>query len=201
MLDLFDAYLEPRVSADPAVRTAALEALLVEKGLLSADAIDAVVEHYDAATSAPSTARAVVARAWVDPDFRARLLADGTAAVSELGISGFELNSLVAVENTPAVHNLVVCTLCSVLPVAVASAFRPSGTRSRPTGPARWPSRARSCASSGWSSRPDPRSASGTRRPRCATSSCRCARPAPRTWARRSWRRSSARDAMVGTAV
>jgi nitrile hydratase len=103
------------VSADPAVRTAALEALLVEKGLLSADAIDAVVEHYERDLGPQHGAR-VVAHAWVDPGFRARLLADGTAAVSELGISGFELNTLVAVENTPAVHNLVVCTLCSCYP-------------------------------------------------------------------------------------
>ena len=84
------------MSADPAVRTAALEALLVEKGLLSTDAIDAVVEHYERDLGPQHGAR-VVARAWVDPDFRARLLADGTAAVSELGISGFELNTLVAV--------------------------------------------------------------------------------------------------------
>jgi nitrile hydratase len=64
----------------------------------------------------PRNGARVVARAWVDPDFRGRLLADGTAAVGELGISGFELNTLVAVENTPAVHNLVVCTLCSCYP-------------------------------------------------------------------------------------
>jgi nitrile hydratase len=100
---------------DPSVRAAALEALLVEKGLLSTDAIDAVVEHYERDLGPQHGAR-VVARAWVDPDFRARLLADGTAAVGELGIAGFELNTLVAVENTPEVHNLVVCTLCSCYP-------------------------------------------------------------------------------------
>jgi nitrile hydratase len=99
----------------PSVRAAALEALLVEKGLLSTDAIDAVVEHYERDLGPQHGAR-VVARAWVDPDFRARLLADGTAAVGELGIAGFELNTLVAVENTPEVHNLVVCTLCSCYP-------------------------------------------------------------------------------------
>jgi nitrile hydratase len=101
--------------ADPAVRTAALEALLVEKGLLSTDAIDAVVEHYERDLGPQHGAR-VVARAWVDPEYRERLLADGTAAVQELGIDGFELNTLVAVENTPEVHNLVVCTLCSCYP-------------------------------------------------------------------------------------
>ena len=103
------------MSDDPALRTAALEALLVEKGLLSTDAIDAVVDHYERDLGPQHGAR-VVARAWVDPDFRRRLLAHGTAAVQELGIGGFELNTLVAVENTPEVHNLVVCTLCSCYP-------------------------------------------------------------------------------------
>jgi nitrile hydratase subunit alpha len=103
------------VSHDPALRTAALEALLVEKGLLSTDAIDAVVDHYENDLGPQHGAR-VVAKAWVDPQFRERLLADGTAAVQELGIGGFELNTLVAVENTPDVHNLVVCTLCSCYP-------------------------------------------------------------------------------------
>ena len=100
---------------DPALRTAALEALLVEKGLISTDAIDAVVEHYERDLGPRHGAR-VVARAWTDDDFRARLLADGTAAVAELGIGGVELNTLVAVENTPEVHNMVVCTLCSCYP-------------------------------------------------------------------------------------
>jgi nitrile hydratase subunit alpha len=100
---------------DPALRAAALEALLVEKGLVSTDAIDAVVEHYERDLGPQHGAR-VVARAWIDPNFRARLLADGTAAVAELGIGGVELNTLVAVENTPEVHNMVVCTLCSCYP-------------------------------------------------------------------------------------
>jgi nitrile hydratase subunit alpha len=100
---------------DPALRAAALEALLVEKGLISTDAIDAVVEHYERDLGPRHGAR-VVARAWTDPDYRARLLADGTAAVAELGIGGVELNTLVAVENTPEVHNMVVCTLCSCYP-------------------------------------------------------------------------------------
>jgi nitrile hydratase subunit alpha len=103
------------VSHDPALRTAALEALLVEKGLLSTDAIDAVVDHYERDLGPQHGAR-VVAKAWADPEYRERLLADGTAAVQELGIGGFELNTLVAVENTPGVHNIVVCTLCSCYP-------------------------------------------------------------------------------------
>jgi nitrile hydratase subunit alpha len=100
---------------DPGLRAGALEALLVEKGLISTDAIDAVVEHYERDLGPRHGAR-VVARAWTDPDYRARLLADGTAAVAELGIGGVELNTLVAVENTPEVHNMVVCTLCSCYP-------------------------------------------------------------------------------------
>jgi nitrile hydratase subunit alpha len=100
---------------DPALRSLALEALLVEKGLISTDAIDAVVEHYERDLGPRHGAR-VVARAWTNSDYRARLLADGTAAVAELGIGGVELNTLVAVENTPAVHNMVVCTLCSCYP-------------------------------------------------------------------------------------
>jgi nitrile hydratase len=102
-------------NGDVALRAAALEALLVEKGLISTDAVDAVVEHYENDVGPQNGAR-VVARAWVDPDYRARLLADGTAAVQELGYVGAELNTLVAVENTPDVHNLVVCTLCSCYP-------------------------------------------------------------------------------------
>jgi nitrile hydratase subunit alpha len=101
--------------SDPAVRAAALEALLVEKGVISTDAIDAVVDHYERELGPQHGAR-VVARAWVDPGYRERLLADGTAAVRELGIEGAELNTLVAVENGPGAHNLVVCTLCSCYP-------------------------------------------------------------------------------------
>jgi nitrile hydratase len=103
------------VTDDPAIRTAALEALLIEKELISTDAIDAIVEHYERDLGPQHGAR-VVARAWTDPGFRERLLADGTAAVEELDITGIELSTLVAVENTPTTHNLVVCTLCSCYP-------------------------------------------------------------------------------------
>lgn len=98
-----------------ALRAAALEALLVEKGLISTDAVDAVVDHYENDVGPQNGAR-VVARSWVDPDYRTRLLSDGTAAVEELGYAGAELNTLVAVENTRHLHNLVVCTLCSCYP-------------------------------------------------------------------------------------
>jgi nitrile hydratase len=101
--------------SDVELRAAGLEALLVEKGLVSTDAIDAVVEHYEKDVG-PQNGAKVVARAWVDPAYKARLLADGTAAVHELGFGGVELNTLVALENTPATQNVVVCTLCSCYP-------------------------------------------------------------------------------------
>jgi nitrile hydratase len=100
---------------DVALRAAALEALLVEKGLLSTDAIDAVVDLYENDVGPQNGAR-VVARAWVDPAFRERLLADGTAAIAELGYGGAEGGTMVIVENTPARHNVIVCTLCSCYP-------------------------------------------------------------------------------------
>jgi nitrile hydratase subunit alpha len=108
----------PRPDSEPALRAAALEALLVEKGLVSSDAIDAIVELYERDVG-PQNGAKVVARAWTDAAFRERLLADATAAVAELGFGGAEADTLVAVPNTPAVHNVVVCTLCSCYPWAV----------------------------------------------------------------------------------
>jgi nitrile hydratase len=96
-------------------RVAALEALLVEKGILDTETIDAVVEHYEHDVGPMNGAR-VVARAWADEDFRERLLADGTPAIAELGFSGPEGDHMVVVENTPEVHNVIVCTLCSCYP-------------------------------------------------------------------------------------
>jgi nitrile hydratase subunit alpha len=100
---------------DVAVRAAALEALLVEKGLLSTDAIDAVVDLYENDVGPQNGAR-VVARAWVDDAYRERLSVNGTAAIAELGYGGFEGDTMVIVENTPGVHNVIVCTLCSCYP-------------------------------------------------------------------------------------
>ena len=96
-------------------RVAAIESLLVEKGLVTRDVIDAVIETYERDVGPLNGAR-VVARAWVDEDYRDRLLADGTAAIGELGFGGAEGEHLVVLENTPRVHNLVVCTLCSCYP-------------------------------------------------------------------------------------
>ena len=98
-----------------ALRAAALEAVLVEKGLLSTDQIDAIVERYERDLGPQNGAR-VVARAWVDPEYRERLRSDGAAAIRELGYGGFEGDTMVVVENTPEVHNVVVCTLCSCYP-------------------------------------------------------------------------------------
>jgi nitrile hydratase subunit alpha len=97
------------------LRAAALEAVLVEKGLLSTDQIDAIVERYERDLGPKNGAR-VVARAWVDPAYRERLRADGATAIRELGYGGFEGATMVVVENTPEVHNVVVCTLCSCYP-------------------------------------------------------------------------------------
>ncbi len=98
-----------------AVRTKALESLLVEKGLVTTDAIDAVVRTYEQDIG-PLNGAKVVARAWADPDFKQRLLANGSDAIAELGIGGAEGAELVVLESTPEVHNVVVCTLCSCYP-------------------------------------------------------------------------------------
>jgi len=101
--------------SDIALRVKALESLLVEKGLVDPAALDAIVDYYETKVGPRNGAR-VVAKAWSDPDYRARLLADATAAIAELGYTGGQGEHMVAVENTPATHNMVVCTLCSCYP-------------------------------------------------------------------------------------
>jgi nitrile hydratase len=96
-------------------RTKALEALLVEKGLITTDVIDTVVQAYEQDIG-PLNGAKVVARAWVDPAYKQRLLADGTSAIAELGFGGRQGVDIVVLENTPTVHNVVVCTLCSCYP-------------------------------------------------------------------------------------
>lgn len=96
-------------------RVAALEHVLVERGLVTTDAIDAIVEAYEHDIG-PHLGARVVARAWSDPDFRERLLADGTTACAELGLGGAQGEVIVVKENTTTVHNVVVCTLCSCYP-------------------------------------------------------------------------------------
>jgi len=100
---------------DPALRVEALEALLVERGLVDPGVVDDVIEHYETSVG-PLNGAKVVARAWSDAPYRERLLADATKAVAELGFGGTEGQMIVAVENTPSVHNVVVCTLCSCYP-------------------------------------------------------------------------------------
>jgi nitrile hydratase len=100
---------------EPAIRVRALEAILTEKGLIDPKAIDALVDTYEHKIG-PRNGAKVVAKAWVDPAFKQRLLTNATAAIKELGFSGLQGEDMVVVENTPEVHNLVVCTLCSCYP-------------------------------------------------------------------------------------
>lgn len=97
------------------LRVRALESLLVDKGLVDPAALDALIDTYETKVGPRNGAR-VVARAWVDPAYRKRLLDNGTAAIAELGYTGRQGEDMVVVENTPTVHNLVVCTLCSCYP-------------------------------------------------------------------------------------
>jgi nitrile hydratase len=98
-----------------ALRAEALETLLREKGIVQPETIDAIVQRYEHDIG-PMNGAQVVARAWTDPAYKTRLLADGTAAIAELGFGGVQGEHLVVVENTDRVHNVVVCTLCSCYP-------------------------------------------------------------------------------------
>ena len=100
---------------DPALRVKALETVLIEKGLVRADTIDAWIETYEKHVGPHNGAR-VVARAWTDAALKRRLLADATAAIGELDLLGRQGKDYVAVENTASIHNVVVCTLCSCYP-------------------------------------------------------------------------------------
>ena len=97
------------------LRVRALESLLVDKGLVEPAALDALIDTYETKVGPRNGAR-VVARAWVDPAYKARLLADGSKAIAELGYMGRQGEDMVVLENTPKVHNMVVCTLCSCYP-------------------------------------------------------------------------------------
>ena len=104
--------------SEMALRVKALETLLTDKGIVDAGAMDAILDYYEHKVGPRNGAR-VVARAWADPAYKARLLDDATAAVGELGFLGMQGECMVAVENTDAVHNVVVCTLCSCYPWSV----------------------------------------------------------------------------------
>lgn len=101
--------------SDPALRVKTLETLLVAKGLVDPAALDTIIDTYENKIG-PQNGAHVVARAWTDPAFRTALLEDATAVVSEMGYYGRQGEHMVAVENTPAQHNMVVCTLCSCYP-------------------------------------------------------------------------------------
>jgi nitrile hydratase subunit alpha len=103
------------VPSDPALRVKALESLLIEKGLVDRAALDALIDTYEHKVGPRNGAR-VVARAWTDPAYKQRLLTNSDAAIAELGYGGLQGEHMVVVENTPKIHNLVVCTLCSCYP-------------------------------------------------------------------------------------
>ena len=104
--------------SDMTLRVKALQSLLVEKGLVDPAALDAIIDTYEHKVGPRNGAR-VVARAWSDPAYLGRLRTDATAAIAEIGYGGRQGEHMVAVENTPDVHNLVVCTLCSCYPWSV----------------------------------------------------------------------------------
>lgn len=105
----------PAPLSDVEARARALESILLEKGLLTPDAVDKVIAAYERDIGPLNGAR-VVARAWVDSAYKKRLLTDATPAIAELGFGGRQGEHMVVVENTPAIHNVIVCTLCSCYP-------------------------------------------------------------------------------------
>jgi nitrile hydratase subunit alpha len=110
-----DGHNHQIVPSDLTLRTKSLESLMVEKGLVDPAALDVMVDAYEHKIGPRNGAR-VIARAWVDPAYKQRLLADGSAALKEMGYGGTQGEDTLVVENTPRVHNLVVCTLCSCYP-------------------------------------------------------------------------------------
>ena len=110
-----DSTHHPAAMSPVEQRVAALEALLTERGLVPEGFIEQITRQYESEIG-PMNGAKVVARAWLDPQYKQRLLADGTAAIAELGFGGPEGEHMVVVENTDAVHNVIVCTLCSCYP-------------------------------------------------------------------------------------
>ncbi len=108
----------PEADSPASLRTKALESLLVEKGIVKTDTIDALVQAYEEDIG-PRNGAAVVAHAWVDPEYKARLLENGAAAVNELGFVSGQGAELAVVENTADVQNMIVCTLCSCYPAGL----------------------------------------------------------------------------------
>jgi len=108
----------PCPESEIALRVKAIESLLVEKGIVDPVTLDTIIDAYEHRIGPHNGAR-IVARAWADEDYKRRLLMDGTSAIAELGLTGFSSEHMVVVENTPQVHNLIVCTLCSCYPWAI----------------------------------------------------------------------------------
>ncbi len=133
---------------ETALRTRALESLLIEKGLLTTEIIDEIVEKYEKDVG-PLNGAKVVARAWTDPDYKRRLLKDGTAAIAELGFDSAQGAKIVVLENTSSVHHLVVCTFAPVIP-GPCSACPRTGTNPTPIALESCESRERSCENLTW---------------------------------------------------
>ena len=165
------------------LRAQAIEALLVENGLLDPRAIDDVIVKYNERVG-PMNGAAVVAKAWTDPQFKQALLDDGTRAIADFRFEGGEVEKLVVVENSADVHNVVVCTLCSCYPWALLGLpprwYKDPAYRSRVVREPRAVLR-----SSAPSCRLRNRSTFGIRAPRFATWYCRNARPGRKAGTRR----------------
>ena len=175
--------------SEMALRVRALESLLIEKGYVEEAALDELVQAYEKRIG-PRNGAMVVARSWTDPTFREWLLRDASAAIHSMGFTGRQGEHLVAVENTPQEHNMVVCTLCSCYPWPVLG-LPPSWYKSPPY-------RARMVAEPravlrefGLELPSEVEVVSGTPAPRSATWWCRCGRRRPRAGARTPWPRSS----------
>jgi nitrile hydratase len=104
-----------RTQEEIAARVKALEALMIEKGIMTTEAVDRLAEIYENEVG-PQLGASVVAKAWTDPDFKVRLLENATTACAELGIGGLQGEDMVVVENTANIHNMITCTLCSCYP-------------------------------------------------------------------------------------
>ena len=164
-----------RTQEEIAARVKALEALMIEKGIMTTAAIDRLVEIYENEVG-PQLGAAVVAKAWTDPEFKARLIANATEACAEMGIGGLQGEDMVVVENTPTVHNVITCTLCSCYPWPVLGLppnwYKGHEYRARIVREPRKVLR----EDFGLDVRTRSRCACGTPRPRCATG---CSRSGP----------------------
>ena len=187
-----------RSEAEIAARVKALESIMIEKGIMTTERVDRLVEIYENEVG-PQLGAAVVAKAWTDPEFKARLLANGTEACAELGIGGLQGEDMVVVENTDTVHNVITCTLCSCYPWPVLGLppnwYKGPAYRSRIVREPRKVLR----ETSGSTCPTPPRCASGTRRRRCATGCCRSVPRAPRDLDEKALAALVTRDSMIGT--